>query len=140
MRKYTLSKYNYFFKYDKYGVVYNSLHGIIVKVSKNVLDQLEYWSKESAQIPEFESSIMWKLKDNGIILEGKNDEADSLKNVYKEFQTEDLLHLIILPTEKCNLRCVYCYEDFKKGKMSEKIEEIKKDQYYYIADVVLEYK
>lgn len=48
---------------------------------------------------------MWKLKDNGIILEGKNDEADSLKNVYKEFQTEDLLHLIILPTEKCNFPC-----------------------------------
>ncbi|NTG91103.1 radical SAM protein [Agrobacterium rhizogenes] len=25
--------------------------------------------------------------------------------------------LIILPTEKCNFRCVYCYEDFKIGKM-----------------------
>ncbi len=27
------------------------------------------------------------------------------------------LNLIILPTEKCNFRCVYCYEDFLKGKM-----------------------
>lgn len=27
--------------------------------------------------------------------------------------------LIILPTEKCNLRCTYCYEDFELGKMSE---------------------
>ena len=26
--------------------------------------------------------------------------------------------LIILPTEKCNFRCTYCYEDFKIGKMS----------------------
>lgn len=26
--------------------------------------------------------------------------------------------LIILPTEKCNLRCTYCYEDFAIGKMS----------------------
>ena len=86
MRKYTLSKYNYFLKYDKYGVVYNSLHGTIVKVSKNVLDQLEYWSKESAQIPEFESSIMWKLKDNGIILEEKNDETDSLKKYIRNFK------------------------------------------------------
>lgn len=137
MRKYTLSKYNYFLKYDKYGVVYNSLHGTIVKVSKNVLDQLEYWSKESAQIPEFESSIMWKLKDNGIILEEKNDETDSLKKIYKEFQTEDLLHLIILPTEKCNLRCVYCYEDFKKGKMSEKIQ---KDILLYLKENIKNYK
>jgi uncharacterized protein len=26
--------------------------------------------------------------------------------------------LIILPTEKCNFRCTYCYEDFELGKMS----------------------
>ncbi|ENC9834835.1 radical SAM protein [Vibrio fluvialis] len=28
------------------------------------------------------------------------------------------LHLIIMPTEKCNFRCTYCYEDFTNGKMS----------------------
>jgi len=34
----------------------------------------------------------------------------------------NLLHLIILPTEACNFRCVYCYEDFKGGRMSGEIE------------------
>ena len=29
----------------------------------------------------------------------------------------DHLHLIIMPTEKCNFRCVYCYEDFSIGRM-----------------------
>ena len=28
-----------------------------------------------------------------------------------------MLNLIILPTEKCNFRCAYCYEDFSIGKM-----------------------
>ena len=31
------------------------------------------------------------------------------------------LHLIILPTEQCNLRCSYCYEDFSVGKISDDI-------------------
>lgn len=35
--------------------------------------------------------------------------AYSLSNEY--------LHLIVLPTEKCNFRCTYCYEDFLNGKM-----------------------
>jgi uncharacterized protein len=30
----------------------------------------------------------------------------------------DSLHLILLPTEKCNFRCTYCYEDFAIGRMS----------------------
>lgn len=29
------------------------------------------------------------------------------------------MQLTIMPTEKCNFRCVYCYEDFKIGKMKQ---------------------
>ena len=36
-----------------------------------------------------------------------------LKNI-----TNKLLHLIIMPTEQCNFRCTYCYEDFALGRMS----------------------
>lgn len=35
--------------------------------------------------------------------------AEALSNKY--------LQLILLPTEKCNFRCTYCYEDFAIGKM-----------------------
>lgn len=31
------------------------------------------------------------------------------------------LELIVLPTEKCNFRCVYCYEDFAIGRMKPSI-------------------
>ncbi len=30
--------------------------------------------------------------------------------------------LIILPTEKCNFRCTYCYEDFMIGAMKEPVQ------------------
>ena len=28
----------------------------------------------------------------------------------------------LFPTEKCNFRCTYCYEDFKIGKMPPKLQ------------------
>ncbi|WP_328958999.1 radical SAM protein [Kitasatospora purpeofusca] len=31
--------------------------------------------------------------------------------------TDTSLHLILLPTEQCNFRCTYCYEDFEIGRM-----------------------
>lgn len=31
------------------------------------------------------------------------------------------LHLVILPTEKCNFRCTYCYEDFAIGRMPRRV-------------------
>lgn len=34
------------------------------------------------------------------------------------FVAGDVLHLILMPTEKCNFRCVYCYEDFEHGRMA----------------------
>lgn len=33
------------------------------------------------------------------------------------FLSNRLLNLILMPTEQCNFRCVYCYEDFAAGEM-----------------------
>ncbi len=36
-----------------------------------------------------------------------------------EALSPQIQELILLPTEKCNFRCTYCYEDFELGKMTE---------------------
>ncbi|MEU0375645.1 hypothetical protein ABZ070_37330 [Streptomyces sp. NPDC006283] len=33
------------------------------------------------------------------------------------------LYLIILPTEQCNFRCTYCYEQFEIGRMPDGIAD-----------------
>lgn len=38
--------------------------------------------------------------------------------LYYYSANEEELKIIILPTEKCNFRCVYCYEDHKEGYLS----------------------
>jgi uncharacterized protein len=40
-----------------------------------------------------------------------------------EAWAQDHLHLIVMPTEKCNFRCVYCYEDFSIGRMERPVIE-----------------
>ncbi|MFT5756917.1 MAG: hypothetical protein ACI9LM_001642 [Alteromonadaceae bacterium] len=44
--------------------------------------------------------------------------SDNFKKNYITSTSDGFLQLTLLPTEKCNFRCVYCYEDFKIGKMS----------------------
>src|SRR5260370_20498979 len=41
--------------------------------------------------------------------------------LHPEAISNEILNLIILPTEACNFRCVYCYESFKVGKMQESV-------------------
>lgn len=40
-----------------------------------------------------------------------------LDGIVRSALSNDNLNLILMPTEACNFRCVYCYEDFKLGRM-----------------------
>jgi uncharacterized protein len=46
------------------------------------------------------------------------DHQDPFEKELCAWLRNDHLHLILLPTEQCNFRCTYCYEDFSIGRMS----------------------
>jgi uncharacterized protein len=49
------------------------------------------------------------------------------KTTLAPYMSRRMLELILLPTEQCNFRCTYCYEDFEIGQMKENtVEAIKK--------------
>lgn len=49
--------------------------------------------------------------------------ADKFKLEVESSFSNRHLNLIVFPTEKCNFRCTYCYEDFKIGKMKPAVVE-----------------
>lgn len=52
---------------------------------------------------------------------GRNSEFSAYGRERLFSMRNDVLHLIVLPTEQCNFRCTYCYEDFSVGRMKPEI-------------------
>lgn len=58
------------------------------------------------------------LFDRGFIVGKDVDEAKRFQLTFgQQHYRTDTLELILMPSEDCNFRCVYCYEDFARGTM-----------------------
>jgi uncharacterized protein len=65
-----------------------------------------------------------KLEADGHLINLEIDElSEAHQNQLSYFFRNDVLHLIIMPTEECNFRCVYCYEKFEHGTMRPEIRQ-----------------
>lgn len=65
-----------------------------------------------------------KEKTDGEVLQTEKYDKDFIR--FARMVTNKYFNLILLPTEKCNFRCVYCYEDYQIDKMQRNtIEAIK---------------
>lgn len=51
------------------------------------------------------------------------NEGQEVVDRYLQIQEMLPFHLIVLPHQNCNFRCVYCYEKFDKNKMLPEVEE-----------------
>ena len=120
---YKQSNYNYIHPIQNGNelILFNSYFGIesIVRISKNDFDVL-ISSLESRSIQT--NAQFQELKKRGFFVDGDTDEKLLCEQKYMDVVNESTLRLIIMPTEKCNFRCKYCYESFKNGKMSSEIQ------------------
>lgn len=67
------------------------------------------------------------LKGGFLIPEREFEERDRLIREAVRAAAEESSGLIIMPTEKCNFRCTYCYESFARGRMRpERVDALSK--------------
>lgn len=78
----------------------------------------------NCQEDEYFTQLITILRNMEFLIEDNINEfqIEIGKKVF-EMQERNILELIILPTENCNFRCVYCYETFSKPAMSFETQE-----------------
>ncbi|RIV24404.1 radical SAM protein [Alicyclobacillaceae bacterium I2511] len=67
---------------------------------------------------EKESTLEESLKKLGFLVSNEVDEIQRVRFLEAQRFRTDILHLVLLPTEQCNFRCTYCYQNFERGKMT----------------------
>ncbi|HEU4561440.1 MAG TPA: radical SAM protein, partial [Longimicrobium sp.] len=64
------------------------------------------------------------LRDRGFLVRNDVNELDRFRYRYAQGQWRtDSLQFILLASEDCNFRCVYCYEKFERGTMTPETRE-----------------
>lgn len=119
------SEYNIFMEKKNCVLCYNSFTSSYLAIPNNVYEHFANKDLLSFQInyPKYYNSF----KESGFIIEEEFDELGSIRldNRMKIFNPQDYF-LMIYPTQDCNLKCWYCYENhvpnsFMKKEIHQKI-------------------
>lgn len=117
---YKISLFTHWVDCESGIILYNSLYGekSIKKYSNDYKDDvINYLKKDS--ITYEANPVLDSLVKNNYVVSADCNEFLLLKNIYVKCTNSSILHLVILPTEQCNFRCRYCYENFERGRMSQ---------------------
>ena len=107
------------------AVLYNSFTGATLEINKKYLELLDEGKELRQELNEEQSKIRVEFATCGFLVEDYIDEVKVLKyrNNSEKF-SKDTLSLTILPTNNCNLRCFYCFQDRTKHEfMTQEVQE-----------------
>lgn len=119
------SKYTIAFKASnkKSYIIFNSSSGSIAYLEDNdEIKTLKSLFKTGFSEPN--SDLENTLVEEGYFVPDNIDEiamVDKSREYYKEHSKH--YELILYPTEECNFRCTYCFEDFLRGEMKSETQE-----------------
>lgn len=93
-------------------IFYNLRNGLGIKVDKGLASSFEELTEIKA---------LHKTLDKYGFTQ-QPDETEQVLEQYREARENAPFHLVIMPHQNCNFRCVYCYEAFDKNKMEPEVE------------------
>lgn len=104
-------------------LLWNTYTGAVTAFSAKHLEQvLELLSPAGAAEPL--GKVGEYMRKRGYLVESGAHELDRFRVQYMQQQwRQDTLQLILLASEDCNFRCVYCYEKFERGTMTPETRE-----------------
>ncbi len=83
---------------------------------------LELLQKAGIESPK--ENVVAYLADRGYLVHRGVDEFRQFQQLFgQQHYRTDALELILMPSEDCNFRCTYCYEDFARGTMTPAVRE-----------------
>ena len=119
MKTYHSSYYNFYLSENDKFLVFNSITGSI----SNITEKLFYSIKDNS-ITTRDPDFNFLLKCGYITTcNSLEEERSKAIQYYSDAINKRILQLTIIVTGQCNLRCVYCYEHFDKGKMDLETQE-----------------
>ena len=120
-----LSKYNVVIENSDGYVFYNQISGALLLFGQKEFDQYRKLIKGDFRV---DSSFLETLREHGFVKDKSFDETEYMSKKYEEMKRKPFnKQLTIVPTDKCNLGCFYCYEDKAQWKnMSEETVSLTK--------------
>ncbi|HOF16836.1 MAG TPA: SPASM domain-containing protein [Bacteroidales bacterium] len=118
-----ISKYTKLISKDSKFFIYNSFTNYFGEINKELYDFLEKKQKDGSNVVEtVENDKLWKkLHEKRVIIDSEDEDFLSFQSIIEQQRKWDnYLVLTIAPTMDCNFSCPYCFEDKKKGYMSDK--------------------
>ena len=121
-RRYKASRFNVMRTFGTKTVMGNSLSGAVA-----TLDSEETAVARSAMkgtlLDERSPAVVMDLIENGFLVDAGANELSRVHTLHGVLNDQHGLGLIIMPTEDCNFRCIYCYESFAKKAMKQPVRE-----------------
>lgn len=110
IKMYKKSKYNILLRgEDKNLVIGNTLTGTVHKYASSIAEQIvSHLKKEAFDDTDLISKTL--IKDGILVKEELNEDQMAEFYFNKLNFGDQALNLIVVPTDACNMRCIYCYE------------------------------